>query len=177
MIIQKSIKLSDYILYPFQIPNINLDFNVGKEQVIVQSKMIIKPLLKDSSKLIFKGNKIKLLSISINGRELKTDEYILAEHELIIYRPPKFEFELKIKSKINPFLNSSLEGLYLSSGMLTTQCEAEGFRSICYHPDRPDILSKYTVRIEADKTLYPVLLSNGNKKYSGNLKNNNRRHR
>ena len=54
--------------------------------------------------------------------------------------------------------------------MLTTQCEAEGFRSICYHPDRPDVLSKYTVRLEADRLVYPVLLSNGNKKYSGNLK-------
>ena len=68
------------------------------------------------------------------------------------------------------FRNTSLEGLYLSSGMLTTQCEAEGFRRICFHPDRPDVLSRYTVRIEADRTLYPILLSNGNEKYSGNLK-------
>ena len=73
---------------------------------------------------------------------------------------------------LDPFTNTSLEGLYLSSGMLTTQCEAEGFRRICYHPDRPDVLSKYKVRLEADSSLYPTLLSNGNKKYSGKLKNN-----
>jgi len=95
---------------------------------------------------------------------------------LIINSPPISEFELKIRSQIDPFRNTSLEGLYLSSGMLTTQCEAEGFRRICFHPDRPDVLSRYTVRIEADRTLYPILLSNGNEKYSGNLNSNNLRH-
>ncbi|HJO77680.1 MAG TPA: M1 family aminopeptidase, partial [Prochlorococcaceae cyanobacterium Fu_MAG_134] len=64
--------------------------------------------------------------------------------------------------QINPFSNTSLEGLYTSEHMLTSQCEAEGFRRICFHPDRPDVLSRYLVRIEADRALYPVLLSNGN---------------
>ena len=152
MLTQKSIKLSDYIVYPFQIPNIDLDFNVGKEEIIVQSTMIIKPIVKDSSKLIFKGNQIKLCSILIDGRELESYEYILTEHKLIIDSPLKSEYKLKIKSKINPFLNTSLEGLYLSSGMLTTQCEAEGFRSICYHPDRPDDFVVFTCII---RTLIP----------------------
>jgi aminopeptidase N len=107
---------------------------------------------------------------------LKSEEYSIYDKELIIYTPPVSEFELKIRSQIDPFRNTSLEGLYLSSDMLTTQCEAEGFRSISYHPDRPDVLSKYTVRLEADRNLYPILLSNGNKKYSGNIKDNNQRH-
>ena len=176
MLTQKSVKLSNYTVYPFEIPSINLDFNIGKNEVIVQSSMLIEPKGKESSKLILKGNKIKLLSISIDGRELDSKEYILSDYELVVNTPPKYEFELKIRSKIDPFNNTSLEGLYVSSGMLTTQCEAEGFRSICYHPDRPDVLSRYTVRIEADIELYPILLSNGNKKNSGKLKNNNRRH-
>ncbi len=173
---QESIKLLDYVEYPYLIPSIYLDFDIGTDDVVVQSLMIIKPKLKKSSKLILQGKKIKLLSILINGNELKSDEYSVSDNDLIIDCPPLSEFELKIKSQINPFNNTSLEGLYLSSGMLTTQCEAEGFRGICYHPDRPDVLSKYTVRIEADSTLYPILLSNGNKKYSGNLKNSTSRH-
>ena len=173
---QKSIKLSDYVEYPFLIPSIYLDFDIGTDYVVVQSSMIIKPKKKESSKLVLKGNQIKLLSISINGKELKLPEYSISDKGLIIHSPPVSEFELKIRSQIDPFRNTSLEGLYLSSGMLTTQCEAEGFRRICFHPDRPDVLSRYTVRIEADRTLFPVLLSNGNEKYSGNLNSNNLRH-
>ena len=173
---QKSIKLSDYVEYPFLIPSIYLDFDIGTDYVVVQSSMIIKPKKKESSKLVLKGNQIKLLSISINGKELKLPEYSISDKGLIIHSPPVSEFELKIRSQIDPFRNTSLEGLYLSSGMLTTQCEAEGFRRICYHPDRPDVLSRYTVRLEADRNLYPILLSNGNEKYSGNLNNNNLRH-
>ncbi len=172
---QNSIKLSDYKAYPFLIPSINLDFNIGDDDVVVQASMIIKPKAIESSKLILKGNKNKLLSISIDGKELDSEEYIFTDNDLVIYTSKKSEFELNILSKIDPFSNTSLEGLYLSSGMLTTQCEAEGFRRICYHPDRPDVLSKYTVRIEADRFKYPILLSNGNKKYSGNLENNNNR--
>ncbi len=173
---QKSIKLLDYVEYPYLIPRIYLDFNIGKDYVVVKSSMIIKPKLKESSQLILQGNQIKLLSISINGKELKSEEYSIKSNKLIIYNPPVSEFDLEIISQIDPFRNTSLEGLYLSSEMLTTQCEAEGFRRICYHPDRPDVLSKYTVRLEADISEYPILLSNGNKKYSGNLKNNIHRH-
>ncbi len=173
---QKSIKLSDYVEYPYLISKIYLDFDIDKDYVVVKSSMLIKPKVKEASRLILQGNQIELLSISINERELKSEEYFTTDKDLIIYSPPVSEFELKIKSKIDPFRNTSLEGLYLSSGMLTTQCEAEGFRSICYHPDRPDVLSKYTVRIEADRFIYPILLSNGNKKYSGILKNNDLRH-
>ncbi len=176
MLTQESIKLSDYVEYPFLIPRIDLNFDIRTDCVFVQSRMIIKPKHKESTKLILNGSQIELLSISINARELKSEEYLVTDKCLIIKSPPGAEFELKIRSQIDPFRNTSLEGLYISSGMLTTQCEAEGFRRICYHPDRPDVLSKYTVRLEAETSLYPVLLSNGNKKYSGKLKNNVHRH-
>jgi len=173
---QHTTKLSDYTSYPFLIPKIYLDFDIRSDLVEVESLMIIKPKLKESASLILKGNQIKLIAISINGNELNSKEYRLSSNELVIYNTPISEFDLQIIAQIDPFRNTSLEGLYLSAGMLTTQCEAEGFRSICFHPDRPDILSKYTVRIEADKDLYPVLLSNGNKKNSSNLRNNKHRH-
>ncbi len=173
---QKSIKLSEYVEYPYLIPFIYLDFDIHTDYVVVQSSMIIEPKLKESKKLVLKGNQIKLLTISINGKELKSNDYSLSDKELIIDNTPILEFELQISSEINPFRNTSLEGLYSSEGMLTTQCEAEGFRSICFHPDRPDVLSRYKVRVESDKALYPILLSNGNEKYSGDLKNNKLRH-
>ena len=169
-------KLSDYVAYPFLIPNISIDFNIGKHEVIVMTSMVVEPKTKESSKLVLKGSCINLLSISINDSELNFNEFKLSEHELIILKTPFSKFKLNIKSKIDPFKNTSLEGLYLSSGLLTTQCEAEGFRRISYHPDRPDVLSKYSVRIEADKFLYPVLLSNGNRKYSAQIKENKDRH-
>ena len=106
--------------------------------------MTIRPKKKEPTNLILQGNQIKLISISINGKELNLPEYSISDKGLIINSPPVSEFELKIRSQIDPFRNTSLEGLYLSSGMLTTQCEAEGFRRICYHPDRPDVLSRYT---------------------------------
>ncbi len=171
-----STKLSDYLSYPFLIPKINIDFNIGEDKVSVDTSMFIKAKSEQSSKLILNGFEIELLSVSIDGNELDSKEYNLSDQSLVINKPPISEFVLNIKSRINPFNNTSLEGLYLSSGMLATQCEAEGFRRICFHPDRPDVLSKYTVRIESDKNIYPILLSNGNKIYSGELKSNFDRH-
>ena len=167
MLTQKPIKLSDYVAYPFHIPDIKIDFNIDINQVNVKTIMIIEPNYHSNSDLELKGRDINLISISINGKKLDSNDYDLSDYKLVIKDPPSNKFELKIESIIDPFNNTSLEGLYLSSGMLTTQCEAEGFRCICFHPDRPDVLSRYTVRIEADKSLYPILLSNGNEKYSG----------
>ena len=95
---QKSIKLSDYVEYPFLIPSIYLDFCIGTDCVVVQSSMIIRPKKKEPKNLILQGNKIKLLSISINGKELNLPEYSISDKGLIINSPPVSEFELKIRS-------------------------------------------------------------------------------
>ena len=79
-----------------------------------------------------------------------------------IHSPPSKPFVLETCCRVDPYNNSSLEGLYVSGGLLSTQCEAEGFRRITFHPDRPDVLSRWTVRIEASRASCPVLLSNGN---------------
>src|SRR6185503_17377911 len=77
-------------------------------------------------------------------------------------------FTLETEVEIDPANNKALEGLYMSAGRFCTQCEAEGFRKITYWPDRPDVLSRFTVRIEAERA-YPRLLSNGNLIESGEL--------
>ena len=81
---------------------------------------------------------------------------------------PQDRFVWTCETEIDPSANTSLEGLYLSNGMYCTQCEAEGFRKITYYPDRPDVMTRFHVRIEADKTT-PILLSNGNPEASGDL--------
>ena len=80
---------------------------------------------------------------------------------------PAKAFILETEVVIEPEKNTRLEGLYQSGGNYTTQCEAEGFRRITYYPDRPDVMTTFTVRIEADKKTCPVLLSNGNLTESG----------
>jgi aminopeptidase N len=76
---------------------------------------------------------------------------------------------LDIVTRISPATNTHLEGLYMSGGRFCTQCEAEGFRAITYALDRPDVLARYAVRIEADKAAYPTLLSNGNMTERGDM--------
>ena len=170
------ILLKDYSPYPFCIPSIELNFVVEDQYVNISSSMQIEPVSDTPVPLLLKGVDLELNSIALNGSPLPTDAYSLTTTELILHQPPAHPFELKITCQINPFSNTSLEGLYASESMLTSQCEAEGFRRICFHPDRPDVLSRYRVRIEADLTRYPVLLSNGNLVSKGPVANNPRRH-
>ncbi|WP_320664328.1 aminopeptidase N [Prochlorococcus sp. MIT 1223] len=173
---QTKVKLSEYTKYPAEIPNIYIDFIINDNDVDVISSMTIIPINNKSKKLILNGIDIKLKGIKINQQDLDKDKFKLLDGKLIINDIPDQEFNLEIKTSINPFLNSSLEGLYSSERIITTQCEAEGFRRICFHPDRPDVLSRYKVRIEADIKKYPILLSNGNNISSKILTINSSRH-
>ncbi len=158
----KYVELSDYKTPDFLIPNISLNFIIEKNFVkVISEYTIVKKNLK-AKYLILKGADIKLINLLVDNKKLSSDKFKLKEDRLIINFIDRNTFNLKIESLINPKINTSLLGLYESNNILTTQCEAEGFRKICFHPDRPDILSKFKVRIEADKDLYPVLLSNGN---------------
>ncbi|KOO27722.1 aminopeptidase n [Chrysochromulina tobinii] len=80
-------------------------------------------------------------------------------------------FTLHTVVAIDPEANKQLQGLFKSSGIFCTQMEAEGYRRMTPHLDRPDVLSVYTVRIEADAGSCPVLLSNGNRTGAGALPN------
>ncbi len=117
--------------------------------------------------LVLYGEDVQLVDIAIDGRSLAPKEYVARDGILEIAEVPE-RFELKVTTIIDPLNNTSLEGLYLSNGNFCTQCEAEGFRKITYYPDRPDVLTRFRVRIEAERT-YPVLLSNGNLVDAGEL--------
>ncbi len=115
------------------------------------------------------GEKLELLAIATDDGPLAPDSWCTTEKRLVIHRPPAEAFTLKTLVRIHPILNKALSGLYVSNGIFATQCEAEGFRRITYFPDRPDVLARYTVRIEADAGRYSVLLSNGNLVDEGTL--------
>ena len=93
---------------------------------------------------------------------LPDDSFVATSDGLTIPQPPNRPFKLEIETAVDPSANTQLSGLYRSNGTYCTQCEAEGFRRITFFPDRPDVMSVYTTRIEADKAQAPVLLSNGN---------------
>ncbi|WP_029008006.1 aminopeptidase N [Azospirillum halopraeferens] len=116
--------------------------------------------------LVLDGQRLELVSVALDGRALTPDCYTVDADRLTIPHVPD-AFTLETVVRIKPQENTALEGLYTSSGNYCTQCEAEGFRKITYFPDRPDVMARYSTRIEADKARYPVLLSNGNPVDSG----------
>ncbi|PIA34216.1 hypothetical protein AQUCO_03800066v1 [Aquilegia coerulea] len=166
----KEIFLKDYKMPEYYFDKVDLNFSLGEEKTFVSSKIVVYPRIEGvSSPLVLDGHDLKLVTIKVNGEELKKEDYNLDSRHLTLSSPPSGTFTLEIVTEIYPQKNTSLEGLYKSSGNFCTQCEAEGFRKITFYQDRPDIMAKYSVRIEADKSLYPVLLSNGNLIEQGEL--------
>ena len=150
--------LKDYTAPKFTITHLDLSFTLdGKETLVVAKSLVVRkdPL---ANLLILDGDEMKLLSVKVNGKEVNYKQ----ELSSLSIEANLDDFELEIVTKLDPEANLSLEGLYMSDGAYCTQCEAEGFRRITYFLDRPDVLAIYTVRVEADKTAFPYLLSNGN---------------
>ncbi|MGI1936284.1 aminopeptidase N [Shewanella oncorhynchi] len=150
--------LKDYQAPLFTIETIDLAFNLAGNETQVQAISRIKRTSKHAQALVLDGEDLTIVSLAVNGDAVP---YHVSAGQLVL-ETELDEFELNITTKLDPEANSSLEGLYMSDGAYCTQCEAEGFRRITYFLDRPDVLAKYTVRIEADSAAFPFLLSNGN---------------
>ena len=153
------IRLSDYKSYGWRLEQVHLDFALFDDYATVNSQLQLHRLEADAP-LFLNGESIELVCIQANGIELHADEYQLNEQGLTLLNPTD-DLNLRIQVKIKPDENTQLQGLYRSHGLYCTQCEAQGFRRITFFPDRPDVLSQYKVRIEADQATNPVLLSNG----------------
>jgi aminopeptidase N len=163
----KTIYLKDYTPAPYLAQQVNLSFNLLPGKTIVTSEVkYAKNPAGVSNDLVLDGEEQKILSVALDGQRF--DSYSVADGQMTLVNPGH-EFTLTITSEIDPAANTALEGLYQSQGNYCTQCEAEGFRRITYYQDRPDVLSIFTVRVEADAKAYPVLLSNGNLQDSGRL--------
>lgn len=161
------VRLDDYRPYPFAIETTRLVFDLQPSATRVKAELAVRRLGAADEPLVLNGERLKLVSIAIDGQALGADQYTVdAEH--LTVRDVSDRFVLTTEVEIDPSANKALMGLYMSGGRFCTQCEAEGFRTITYFPDRPDVLSRFSVRIEADRR-YPHLLSNGNPVAQGSL--------
>ncbi len=161
-------QLCDYAPPDFLIDEIALVFSLEPDSTIVAARSHVRRVAGAPAPLALDGERLELVSVAIDGEVLAEGQYRLAPGKLIVEAPPA-DFRLDIVTRIKPAANTALEGLYMSGGRFCTQCEAEGFRAITFALDRPDVLARYAVRIEADKATYPTLLSNGNLTESGEM--------
>ena len=165
----KTIYLKDYQQPAFWIDTVELVFDLEDNYALVTSSVNYKRNTDATqTDLELFGSELELERIAINGYELSENDYQLNDTGMILSHLAD-EFTLEITTRIYPQKNTSLEGLYQSSGNFCTQCEAQGFRKMTYFLDRPDVMGKFTTLIRADKEKYPVLLSNGNLIEHGDL--------
>ena len=155
------VRLEDYRPPAFRVETVELRFDLQPSATRVSARLQLVRQGDPHAALMLDGVRLKLLSAAIDGRLLSSDQYSVEPERLVIPGAPD-AFVLETEVEIDPQANTALEGLYMSGGRFCTQCEAEGFRKITYFPDRPDVLARCTVRIEADARAYPRLLSNGN---------------
>jgi aminopeptidase N len=170
----EKIYLKDYTPPLFFVDDIDLTFEIKKDLTQVTSCLKIrknKAIADKDFPLVFDKGTFEIASVIAGGMVLMPHEYEADEETFKIVRTPDM-FELEIVSILKPHENTSLEGLYKSGNILCTQCEAQGFRKITPFLDRPDVMARYSCTIIADKTQYPVLLSNGNLVSSGDLDDN-----
>lgn len=156
------IQRSDYQPPAWQVPEIALDFALSLTATAVRNTMVVER--HGEGPLRLNGDGLAASSVSVDGAA-HNDWRMEGDMLVIDLTGPRHT--VTIETVIDPAANTQLSGLYASNGMLCTQCEAEGFRRITFFPDRPDVLSRYKVRMAGDKAAFPVLLSNGNPVASG----------
>jgi aminopeptidase N len=167
----RPVRLQDYRPPDWLVDRVELDVNLHPTATQVRATLSLRPnpLAASPAPLVLDGDGLTLKGLAIDGEALASDAFVATPERLTISQPPHGPFRLHIDTLVDPSANTQLMGLYRSSGVYCTQCEAEGFRRITYFPDRPDVMAIYTTRIEADKTEAPVLLSNGNLVEAGEL--------
>jgi aminopeptidase N len=169
---QPSTRLADYRAPDWLIDSVALDFSLAPSATRVVARIAFRRNPERAGEgpadLRLDGRMLTLVSAAVNGQPVEpelTGEYL----RLPAAQLPGDRFTWTCETEIDPQANTALEGLYISKGMFCTQCEAEGFRKITFYPDRPDVMARFRVRIEADRKTCPVLLSNGNPVASGAL--------
>jgi aminopeptidase N len=164
------IRLKDYRPPNWLVETVSLDFSLHPTRTKVRATLALKPNPEAAAApLVLDGDGLTLTALKLDGTVLPPESYVATPDSLTIPQVPNVPFTLEIETLVDPTANTQLSGLYRSSGTFCTQCEAEGFRRITYFPDRPDVMTVYTTRVEADKGEAHVLLSNGNLIESGDL--------
>ena len=156
-----TVYLKDYAPPAFAVSHVDLTVRLEARRTVVKSRLTVVPNAQTAGPLVLNGEGLELLSLAVNDIMLANTEYSYANDVLELHTPPQEQFTLCITQACNPQANTTLSGLYVSSGVFCTQMEAEGYRRFAFMQDRPDVMATYRVRIEASRQL-PVLLSNGN---------------
>jgi aminopeptidase N len=167
----RTIFLKDYQASDYLVETVELRFELDPAETRVSSRLTVRinqDVIKDRRQLVLNGQDLELLEIRVDGNTLSADDFMLEDDTLVLENLADGAL-VEVETRIAPERNTTLEGLYVSSNMFCTQCEAEGFRRITYFPDRPDIMACYTTTLVADRERYPVLLSNGNPVDKGQL--------
>jgi aminopeptidase N len=159
------IRREDYRPPDWLIPRIELEFDLGAEQTRVRSRLTVERNGAHGGPLVLDAQGLVLAGLTVDGEPM--DLRIEGDRLTVPLAGDSATVETLVE--LAPRANTQLMGLYESGGILCTQCEAEGFRRITPFPDRPDVLSRYRVRMIADKAAYPVLLSNGDPAGAGEL--------
>ncbi|MCJ8277025.1 MAG: aminopeptidase N [Bdellovibrionales bacterium] len=159
----QTVYLKDYQPPAYLIPQVDFTFELEEEQALVHAQLHLEknPKAEATQELFFDGENLELKSIKMNGNELTDSDYSVSEKGLTL---KKLEDNMVLETtvRIEPQNNQAFSGLYKTKTVFCTQMEAQGFRRTTFFMDRPDVLSKYTTTIIANKEKYPVLLSNGN---------------
>ena len=158
-----TIRREDYRPPDWLVPDIELAFDLDPQATRVRAKLIVERNGTHDRPLRLDGDGIVPVRVAVDGED---SEWRMDGSALVISLTGQ-KATVETEVEINPAANTRLMGLYASGGILCTQCEAEGFRRVTFFPDRPDVLSKYRVRMEADRSQFPVLLTNGNPVASG----------
>jgi aminopeptidase N len=160
-----AVRREDYRPSDWLVPEIALDFALDAEATRVTARLSVVRNGAHDRPLRLDGEDLKLVRLSVDGAPVEPSYVDGVLTVPIVGDAAIVETEVEI----SPRANTRLMGLYESGGILCTQCEAQGFRRITFFPDRPDVLSRYRVRMTGDKSLYPVLLANGDPVASGGL--------
>ncbi len=163
------ILLSEYQAPDWRVEELELSFDLDPKETRVLSRLRVRRVAgSPGAPLRLHGQELERLRLEIDGAAPVAGVVIEDAEGLLLQGLPDHA-EIVIETRTRPAANTALEGLYVSGGSLCTQCEPEGFRRITYFPDRPDVLTRYRVRLEADAARFPVLLANGNRVDAGDL--------
>ncbi|TDX64338.1 aminopeptidase N [Methylosinus sp. sav-2] len=167
----QAVRLADYRPPAYLIDAVDLDISLHRSKTRVVARLAIRrnPAGRAGAPLALDGDGLVLRRAALDGAPLAPEAYEATPDSFVLHAPPEGPFTLELETEVDPSANTQLSGLYRSGSAYCTQCEAEGFRRITYFLDRPDVLSVYTTRIEAEKSEAPVLLGNGNPIASGDL--------
>ncbi|MDE2599274.1 MAG: aminopeptidase N [Rhodocyclaceae bacterium] len=175
----QTIYLKDYTPPPFLVDTVDVDMDFQPASTIVTTTMTLRrnpQAALANAPLVLDGEELETLSVAVDGVALLPHDYALASDTLTLSNLPD-AFTLTTVVSIDPDKNTRLSGLYRSKDGYFTQCEAQGFRRITWFQDRPDVMSKYTVTLHADKDRLPLLLANGNPVASGQEEGDEVKHR